>query len=842
MHVAGTILRAGLRFSTVRADWDVETYSEAGYVWVPSENKWTCLPNASQGKKGLPVVGGALYSEHETAELICLAYDLKDGLGRRRWRPGMPAPEDLFEHIQRGGELEAHNAPFEAWISYNVLTTRYGFPSMKPEQFYCSQAKCRAWALPPSLADVGDVLNISAKKDKDGKRLMDKFSMPRNPTKADPRKRILPSEDPEDAERYYAYNERDIEAEAEVSARVPDLSPIERQYWLVDFAINRRGIHVDRAGMENCITIIEQAHARYNAELAQITGGIVQKASEVQKTVGFLGGLKLYTDSLDDEAVTGWLKRIDDGEKALKAFDQYAMQQVATIGHPVPAWPAFEEVEDPYLKYEAVYAITNLPLAKRILEIRAEVGSASVKKVFAMRNRLSKADRIHDLFVFHGARTGRPTGDGPQSTNLPNSGPEVCKCDSCHRWFPKAIGWCVACGGQPAYRCKSCKQYLPRGQMLCCGIPHGPKPFETEWHAEAMESALEAIGTRSLEYVEASWGNAMAAVSACLRGLFDAAPGHDLICSDYSAIEAVVNAAISGEEWRLEVFRGHGKIYEASAAKTFRVPLETILDFQKSTGQKHPLRQKGKVTELALGYMGWINALRNVGWEGTDEEAKSLIIPWRDASPNMVFHAGGQKVPMGALGRHSIFGGRRSGDPFMYGLEGMAVAAIQNPGKRYNVVRLDGQLSPLAFLCHEDVLYMLGPDGTNIPYHRPRLQDSDKVWRGKQITFEGWNTNAKKGPYGWIRMQLYAGLFQENACQFLANRIQRHSQILQEAAGYAIVQHVYDENCAEVLEGFGSVEQFEALMNLLPPWARTPDGKPWPIKAAGGWRGKRYRK
>jgi DNA polymerase len=836
MPLAGTIFRAGLRTSTVRPDWDFETYSEAGYVWDIASNKWTCLPNASQGKKGLFVVGAALYAEHHTAELICLAYDLKDGLGRRRWRPGMPLPADLVAHIQNGGELEAHNAPFEAWIHSGVLTKKYGFPPMRPEQFYCSQAKCRAWALPPSLEMVGDVLNISAKKDKDGKRLMDKFSMPRNPTKADPRLRILPSDDPEDAERYYAYNERDIEAEAEVSARVPDLSPIERQYWLVDFAINRRGIHVDRAGVENCIAIIEQAHERYNAELARITGGIVQKASEVQKTVGFLGGLKLYTDSLDDEAVSGWLKRIDDAEKADTAFKAWSRGE----GH-------FTEMpDDPGLRYEAVFAITNLPLAKRILEIRAEVGSASVKKVFAMRNRLSQADRIHDLFVFHGARTGRPTGDGPQSTNLPNSGPDVHKCDSCHRWFPKAIGWCVACGGQPAFRCAvkdGCKQFLPRGQMTCCGAPHGPKPFVTEWHAEAAECALEAIASRSLEYVEACWGNAMAAVSGVLRGLFNAAEGHDLICSDYSAIEAVVNAAISGVEWRMEVFRGKGKIYEASAAKTFKIPEAEILEYpDKHGGQKHPLRQKGKVTELALGYLGWIGALRAMGFEGSDKEAKDLILAWRDASPEIVFHGGGQSVPRGKLGKHPIFGGRREGEAFYYGLEGMAVAAIQNPGKRFDVVRLDGQLSPLHFICHEDVLYMVGPDGTNIPYHRPRLTQSDKPWRGLSISFEGYNTNPKSGPFGWIRMFTYAGKLQENACQFLANRILRHGQVLLEAAGYPIVQHVYDENCSEVREGFGSVEQYEAIMAIMPPWARTPDGKPWPIRASGGWRGKRYRK
>ena len=56
-------------------------------------------------------------------------------------------------------------------------------------------------------------------------------------------------------------------------------------------------------------------------------------------------------------------------------------------------------------------------------------------------------------------------------------------------------------------------------------------------------------------------------------------------------------------------------------------------------------------------------------------------------------------------------------------------------------------------------------------------------------------------------------------------------------AGYRPILHSHDEPCGEVAEGWGSIEEFEAIMNTLPAWAEG-----WPIRAKGGWRGKRYRK
>jgi DNA polymerase len=816
--LAGTKTPAGLGLSTVIADWDVETYSEAGYVWDAATQKWKCLPGASQGKKGLPVVGAAVYFEHPTADVLLMAYDLKDGRGKRRWRPGMSVPQDWIDHILAGKPIESHGSSFEGWANRLVLVPRYGFPEIRPEQMYCSMAKARAWSLPGGLAPLGDVLNASVLKDKDGERLMKIFSMPRNPTLSNPRTRITLDELPEEAERYAKYNDRDIETEAAISRLIPDMPPFEREYWLVDQAINRRGVHIDRAGTEACISIVEQALAQYNRELAELTGGVVQRASELEKLKGWIGARGLVLGSMDEEALDYWVDRLRTATKLAEAN-----------------WLDADGL-DCWLAYEDVAHLVADRSILRALEIRQIVGSAAVKKVFSIRNQLTSHDRLHDLFTGHGARTGRPTGNGPQPTNLPNSGPSCYQCEDCHRWFPA-----------PHLACTNC------GQI------RGPHVKLHEWNPAACEDALLDIATRSLDYVEMRWGEGMPTVSACLRGLFNAAPGKILIGSDYSAIEAVVNAMLSGEQWRIDVFRTHGKIYEASASTMYRIPLEKILEHKAITGDHHPLRKKGKVAELAFGYLGWVGAAKAFGMPGTDAEIQADILAWRDASPSIVFLGGGQKAIPELIAWHQAAiaaGGAPcegpaweslrvrmrearpwDGTPYLYGLEGMMIAAIQRPDKLFPVYRLDGTHSGLSMVCRHDVLYMILPSGRRIAYHHPRLRLADKSWRGMSISFEGWNTNPKMGPPGWVTLYTYAGKVLENACQAVANDVLRFGQVNLERAGYPLVLHVYDENVAEVPEDFGSVEHFESVMNTMPPWAHD-----WPIRATGGWRGPRFRK
>ena len=129
-----------------RPSMDFETYSEAGFEWDESTQKYRGPEGASQGKKGLPVIGAAKYSEHPSTEVLTLKYDV--GQGMKFWRPGMPNPVDLFAVPV----VEAWNSGFEYWIWNNVCVPKYGWPPRPIEGFYDAMAKSRAHSLPAKRA------------------------------------------------------------------------------------------------------------------------------------------------------------------------------------------------------------------------------------------------------------------------------------------------------------------------------------------------------------------------------------------------------------------------------------------------------------------------------------------------------------------------------------------------------------------------------------------------------------------------------------------------------------------------------------------------------------------
>ena len=740
---------------------DFETRSEAGYLWDEPRNKWTCLPSAPQSKKGLGIVGAAVYAEHPTTDILTLSYDV--GAGVRRWRPGQPLPQELFDHLAAGGLIEAHNAMFERLIWEHVAVPRYGFPPLDPYRLRCSMATARVNNLPGALGNLGDVLGLDTKKDKDGTRLLNKFSVPRNPTKGDPRRWIAPADDPEDAERLYAYCDRDVQTEMAAAARMEPMSDAETLFWLIDQEINHRGLAVDRRGIRDCIAVLNEALEHYGDECRRITGGI--EAGQLAELRGWMAGQGVTLPDMQADTIELYLGKPD-----------------------LP------------------------PLARRVLEIRSLIGSASVKKLHAMEFQASRDDRIRNLIVHHGARTGRPTGEGPQPLNLPKAGPKLVTCGACERPHKPAADACP-----------------------WCSVPCPPIDRKAGWKPEMVPHVLEIMSARSLGLVEWFFGDALLAIQGCVRGLFQAGPGNELIASDYSAIEAVVAAMISGETWREETLRAKKDIYLASASKITGATYESYVAYKDDHGEHHPDRQNiGKVAELALGYGGWEGA-----WRAFDPDAENkssdqiagIIRAWRDASPQIVAHWGGQRYRnphgYGWINEH-------------FGIEGAVIAAIQYPGS-YQTPKAPPGIRPfpveLGFYVANDILRMVLPSGREIKYWHPRVAPSQRRPGSLEISYMTWNSNPKYGALGWVRMATWGSRIYENADQAIAHDILRFAIINLRGAGYPTVLHVYDEIIVEVPEGAGTVEQVEAIMSTMPPWAAG-----WPVRASGGWRGKRYRK
>ena len=413
--------------STVLPSWDVETYSEAGFIWDESAQKFK--PPLGATKKGLPAVGSTVYFEHPTADVIALAYDLKDGKGARRWKPGEENPKDLIDYLstfdpshapsyEQPGIITAHNAGFEIRCAVHVLHKKYGWPLLDIRQMRCSMAKARAFSLPAALGNLSSVLG-TAPKNPNGEKLIRLFSCPQNPTSKRPAGRVSTESEPEKAADYEQYNEDDIIAEAEASARIPDLMPQELAYWLVDQACNWRGVGIDVASVAGCIQVLQQAHAKYNAELYQITDGEVARASEATALGNWVfarSGLRMKSkgkDSIDAEAVA------------------------AALANPkIPQHPP-----------------GGLDPVRRALEIRDLIGSAAVKKVYSMARMATRDNRACDMHVFHGARTGRDTHQDLQTGNLAKSGPRIRWCTDVGCGKPYAINnpGCPWCGADASF-------------------------------------------------------------------------------------------------------------------------------------------------------------------------------------------------------------------------------------------------------------------------------------------------------------------------------------------------------------------------------------------------------
>ena len=608
-------------------------------------------------------------------------------------------------------------------------------------------AKAAHQGYPRGMDDAPQAIGSPELKDPAGQKLINKLTKPRNPSKKNPARYWTPETAPKDFARLYAYCEQDIRTESAASIRVPDLSQRELGIWRVDQRINRRGMYMDRPGIDDCISIVEQCIQRGNGELRVITNGQVQAVSKAADMMRWLQARGVFVTELDEEAVEEQLERLK--------------------------------------------GVSDRDPVKRVLLLRQTLSFGSVKKLYAMRYQTADDGRLRDQYAYSAAHTRLWNGQNVQMANL-----------------------------------------------------FSPTMFKTP---EDIDRALAVIASRSLDYVEGVYGvgTGLEVVANCLRSMVIAPPGYDLIGADYSAIQAVVTSCLSGEPWRIKVFCTHGKIYEEQASRMTGKPFQFYLDYRKETGKHHPDRQDwGKLPVLSGDFGAWIGGWKRFGADkilGEDKNIKQAILKLRASIPWVVELWGGQT--RNKFGR-DLHGNRANEYPEPYGLEGAAVSAVLTPGKTYGY---RGVRYLYVLNDHCDALFCQPPtNGDPLIYHEPRLEPSRREYASPwelRLSYMGWNSNQAKGKGGWVRMDLYGGLATQNVVANMSREVQADSLVrLEHTELYKPVQHTHDDKIVEVPEGQGSIEEFLQINNILPDWARFPDGTPWPIRAPAAERTKRVGK
>lgn len=337
-------------------------------------------------------------------------------------------------------------------------------------------------------------------------------------------------------------------------------------------------------------------------------------------------------------------------------------------------------------------------LVSYVLKARNQLSKSSIKKYTAMLNCAGQDLRARGLFQFYGAnRTGRWAGRLIQLQNLPQN------------------------------------------------------------HIDLLAYVRQLAADGDTESIDMLYGNVPSILSQLIRTAFVAKPGYTFVVADFSAIEARVISWYAGEQWRLDVFNTHGKIYEATAARMFNLPVSMIT-------KGSDLRQKGKVAELALGYGGSVGALARMGGEQmglSKSEMRDIVKKWRQANPSIV--------------------------DFWSDLEECAKTAITWPGRL-----VISAFKDLTFYSDSEYLQIRLPNGRSLFYRKPRLKP---VKFGRTVIYyEGLNQETK----AWGLVDTYGGKLAENIVQATARDLLGHSMLKIDEAGYPIVMHVHDEVVCEV--------------------------------------------
>lgn len=377
--------------------------------------------------------------------------------------------------------------------------------------------------------------------------------------------------------------------------------------------------------------------------------------------------------------------------------------------------------------------------AAEVLRLRQKLAKSSIAKYTTMEIVISpNDDRARGLLQFYGSHTGR---------------------------------WC--------------------GRLIQCqNLPRN--------YIENLDTARELTQEANLRGVELLYGDPSDTISQLIRTAFIAKEGYILAVADFSAIEARVLSWLAGEEWRLNVFRTTGKIYETAASMMFDVPVEKIV----KGNPEYALRAKGKIAELALGYQGGRGALTAMGALKMGLEAKELddiVDRWRKKCPEIC--------------------------KFWRCVEDAALEAVRTGRNTYSR-KTNSNMVSLKFervkTKNEIFLSVKLPSGRRVYYPRPRIE----INKFNREAISYWTY--QKG--SWVNASTYGGKLVENITQAVARDCLAVSIRRLNDAGFTPLMHIHDEVVCEIPlnRAFTARQDMEEIMGTTIDWA-----KDLPLKAAG---------
>jgi DNA polymerase len=647
------------------------------------------------------------------------------------WRPGralLDKYRDAF--LDPLVPIVAHNAAFERLAIEGVLHPRHGWPLVPIDRFVCTMAQARAQALPGSLDGAANAAGLDVKKDGTGYALMLRMCRPRS-FAADGTP--IWWEDEPRMSGLSTYCSMDVKVERALYITTAKLPEDEAAVWDLTERMNDRGVRFDLEFVRSARIVAEDTRLLLDTEMSTLTGGFVNKASNV-------GNLKRWLDNRGvDLSPPPELVRFRDANVATQ------LGMIVEGGDGAVAEVEAEDEEEaedalPELRRRDVLRLLADPRVRdherRVLRVRLEAGKISTRKLDAIVERSSADGRVRGLLGYHGASTGRYISHGLQVQNF-------------------------------------------------------PRDVVSDWD-----------GTRELldggaELVDALAGPPLDTISKMLRGAIIPDPGHDICTGDFSSVEAVGVAWLSGQNDLLEAFRAKRKMYEEMAARVYNMRPS---DVKPDSVHRHV----GKTLVLGAGYqMGWWKfretCLIQAGVLLKPEEAERAINTYRETFPYI---------------------------PGLWSdLQRAAIDAVKTPG---GVSLAAG--GKIRFRRDGHWLRMRLPSGRYLWYNKPLVEKGK--FGNDAITYMSVNAKTRK----WERTHTYGGRLTENAVQGLCRDLLVNATARLENEGYNPITLVHDEIISEPEHGHGSIEEMCELMSELPAWA-----KGFALSAKGA-RGPRYQK